>query len=82
MVKRICIRTMFSVIFMFANVSRDKNRWPKVTLQQCIDYLSSGPYSGPNVIIYFERLWADCYAVSLLKRHTTLPESHVASDQG
>lgn len=42
----------------------------------------TGPYSEPNVIIYFERLRADCYAVSLLKRHTTLPESHVAGNQG
>lgn len=32
------------------------------------------------MIIYFERLGADCYGLSLLKRHTILPESHVADN--
>ena len=75
-----------NVLFHFPvyNLSQDKNRSLKVELFCALTILAQAftePYSEPNVIIYFERLRADCYAVSLLKRHTTLPESHVASNQ-
>lgn len=70
-------RECFSFMSLFANVFQDENRWLRVAPYSTLTILAeafTGLYSEPNVIIYFQRLGADCYAVSLLKRHSTLPE--------